>query len=84
MPVQQETAFVEEENKKKILVHEKWALFIGSTWRHSVLSPPFLCTSHSRATCLSMITAATTTRGRSTKHSQKVHKVTIYPLYVVL
>ncbi len=39
---------------------------------------------HSCATCQSMVTAATTTRGRSTKHSQKVHKVTICPGYVVL
>ncbi len=55
-------------------------IFIGSTWHHSVSSPSFLCPSHSCATCQSVVTAATTTRGRSTKHSQKVYnKATICP-----
>ncbi len=43
------------------------AVFIGSTWRHSVLSPPFLCPSHSCATCQSMVTAATTTKRKVNK-----------------
>ncbi len=53
--------------------------FIGSMWRHNILSPPFLCPSHICATCQSIVSAATTTKGRSTKHSQKVHKVIVCP-----
>ncbi len=43
------------------LVIQYKLIFIGSMWRHSVLSPPF-CVRVTAATCQSMFTAGTTSR----------------------
>ncbi len=57
-----------------ILFLTVWGYF-RCFFAHFQVSPPFLCPSHSCASCQPLVTAATTTKGRSTKHSQEVHKV---------